>query len=94
LLGGKIYLTFGVLITAILTLLTPIVASSKASETGVIIVRVLEGLGEAVTCKILLAFAMRRIFYINKRCIRSGNACNVFCLGSNQRKNNFTNHCL
>jgi MFS family permease len=46
--GGKHLLTFAVLITSILTLLTPIVAD-KTGSTGVVVLRVLEGLGEGVS---------------------------------------------
>jgi MFS family permease len=46
--GGKHLLTFAVLITSILTLLTPIIAETTGS-TGVVVLRVLEGLGEGVS---------------------------------------------
>lgn len=45
--GGKRIYGFGVLITAIFTILTPYAASS--SMTALIIVRVIEGMGEGVT---------------------------------------------
>jgi MFS family permease len=45
--GGKHLLTFAVLITSVLTLLTPIVAETGSS--GVVVLRVLEGFGEGVS---------------------------------------------
>jgi MFS transporter, ACS family, solute carrier family 17 (sodium-dependent inorganic phosphate cotransporter), other len=52
--GGKYTLSLGILSTAIFTLLTPL-AIEKGGSVGLIVVRVLEGLGEGTTFPALSA---------------------------------------
>lgn len=71
--GGKYTLGFGILGTAVFTLLTPVVVE-EFGATGLIVIRVIEGLGEVNRITIIIILLLLNIhlnndFYIHYLCI-------------------------
>lgn len=85
--GGKYSLGFGVLSTAVFTLLTPWTVSIGGA-TGLIVLRVLEGLGEVFTHLISNRYFVYDVIQINLFCMIS--TCNNF---TENTKNRYVHKC-